>query len=157
MIRYALHCDSGHAFEAWFRGSGDCDAQVAAGQVSCPNCGSTKVSKALMTPAVGRRGAEAPPPLAAPSSPAPVSAQAHTLAADAKAKALVEAIRRLRRHVTEHADYVGDRFPEEARRIHHEEAEHRSIYGEASPEEAKALIEEGIEIQPLPRLPDEQN
>jgi len=52
---------------------------------------------------------------------------------------------------------VGPRFAEEARKIHYEEAEHRGIYGEASPDEAKSLIEEGITVHALPRLPEEGN
>lgn len=151
MIRYALHCAEGHDFEAWFANSAGFDSQAAAGEVNCPICGSREVSKALMAPAVGSRDAER----RVPASPEPGTQQ--TLATDAKAKALVEAVRRLRRHVVENSDYVGPRFPEEARRIHHEEAEQRSIYGEASPDEAKALIEEGIEIHPLPVLPDDHN
>ncbi len=159
MIRYALHCEKGHEFEAWFRSSQAFDEQAGAGQVICPGCGSSQVSKALMAPALGKARPEPPAPApqgrdAAASAP---PADSHALAADPKSRALAEAIRRLRRHVAENADYVGARFPEEARRIHNEEGERRSIYGEASPKEAKELVEEGIEIHPLPRLPDEQN
>ena len=39
----------------------------------------------------------------------------------------------------------------------HAEVEERGIYGEASPDEAKALIEEGIAVHPLPRLPEDGN
>ena len=41
--------------------------------------------------------------------------------------------------------------------MHYGEIEHRSIYGEASPEDAKELHDEGIELHPLPVLPDERN
>ncbi|MBV9136315.1 MAG: DUF1178 family protein, partial [Hyphomicrobiales bacterium] len=70
---------------------------------------------------------------------------------------LRDMIRTLRKHVAENADYVGRKFPEEARQMHHGEIEHRSIWGEASHEEAKALAEEGVEVHPLPMLPDERN
>jgi hypothetical protein len=66
-------------------------------------------------------------------------------------------LRRLREEVEKHAEYVGDRFPEEARKIHYEEVEPRGIYGEATVEEARALKEEGIEFFPLPRLRDDHN
>ena len=66
-------------------------------------------------------------------------------------------LRELREHLTQNADYVGRKFPEEARKMHYGEVEHRSIYGEASPDEAKELHEEGIEFHPLPVLPDERN
>ena len=68
-----------------------------------------------------------------------------------------EVVRKLRKHLTENAENVGDRFAEEARRIHYDEAEKRGIYGEATSEEVHALVEEGIEFHPLPRLPEDQN
>ena len=33
MIRYALTCDKGHGFEAWFGSGSDYDVQVEAGAV----------------------------------------------------------------------------------------------------------------------------
>lgn len=54
MIRYALGCRAGHAFESWFRNAADYDDQAARGLVSCPVCGSPDVEKALMTPRLGR-------------------------------------------------------------------------------------------------------
>ena len=66
-------------------------------------------------------------------------------------------LKELREHITKNADYVGQKFPEEARKMHYGETEHRSIYGEASLEVAKELHEEGIELHPLPVLPDDTN
>ena len=66
-------------------------------------------------------------------------------------------MRKIRRDVEANAEYVGPRFAEEARKIHYEETPARGIYGEASAEEVKALDEEGIEVFPLPVLPEEQN
>ena len=63
----------------------------------------------------------------------------------------------LREYVVRNADYVGQKFPEEARKMHYGEIEHRSIYGEASPKDAAELIEEGIELHPMPVLPDDRN
>jgi hypothetical protein len=63
----------------------------------------------------------------------------------------------VRQHVTENADYVGNKFAEEARKIHYQESEARGIYGEASPEEARSLMEEGVEFLPLPTLPEDGN
>ncbi len=56
----------------------------------------------------------------------------------------------LRKYVQDNADYVGPNFAEEARKIHYGEAEHRHIYGEASLDEAKELVEEGVDVAPLP-------
>ncbi len=142
MIRYALSCAGNHGFEAWFRSSEDFDEQLEAGVVICPHCGSGDVSKALMTP--GLTGAAAKFPTFAPG-------------ADPVSKELIRSMRRLRDHVRENADYVGEKFAEEARRIHYEEAEPRGIYGEATREEARELGEEGIDVHPLPVLPDDQN
>ncbi len=153
MIRYSLRCTEGHAFDGWFRDSAAFDAQAAAHQLACPQCGATDVAKALMAPSVVSSGAQAPREAAEAAQPT----ETHTLAADPRARALAEAMRRLRAHVEANADYVGERFPEEARRIHHEEAEHRNIYGEANAEDVRSLIEEGIEILPLPRIPEEGN
>ena len=66
-------------------------------------------------------------------------------------------LKQLRDHITATADNVGTSFPNEARKMHYGEAKHRPIYGEASTEEARALIEEGIEVAPLPVLPGDRN
>jgi len=142
VIRYALVCDQGHGFESWFRGSAAYDEAAAAGHLSCPSCGSPRVEKAVMAPHVaGERASEAPRVNL-------VSPQEEELRGKLKA---------LRAHLTENADYVGQGFAEEARRIHLGEVERRSIYGEASLGEAKTLVEDGVEIMPLPALPDERN
>jgi hypothetical protein len=66
-------------------------------------------------------------------------------------------MRELRKSVEENAEYVGDKFAGDARKIHYKEAEKRGIYGEATVEEANSLIEEGIEVHPLPKLPEDGN
>jgi hypothetical protein len=157
MIRYALACDNGHDFESWFPSSASYDAQAERGLVECPICGSAKVGKQLMTPSLGRKGASkaqpephtAPPPSA--SAPAPMALLSER---EQAVRAMLKAVRE---HVTKTADYVGDDFAAEARKMHYGEIDHRSIYGEANPAEAKALIEEGIEVHPIPILPDDRN
>lgn len=147
MIRYDLVCEHEHGFDGWFRDSAAYDAQLAAGEIACPVCGSARIEKQLMTPGIpakgNRRDGRAKQSVAMPGDP--------------RAKALAEMVRKLRRHVQENADYVGERFPEEARRIHYEEVEPRGIYGEASPDEVSSLVDEGIEVHPLPRLPEDGN
>jgi hypothetical protein len=66
-------------------------------------------------------------------------------------------LKELREQLTQNADNVGKKFPEEARKMHYGEIEHRPIYGEASPDEARALIDEGVEVSPLPVLPEDRN
>jgi hypothetical protein len=159
MISFTLACDAGHAFESWFASSSAFEQQRKRRLVTCPICGSAKVGKSVMAPAVARtdnrtRKAEAPPPLAA--GPTPQSAKPHAVLGEPE-RQLRDMIRALRKHVAETSDYVGRKFPEEARQMHQGEIEHRSIWGEASVEEAKALAEEGVEVQALPVLPDERN
>ena len=161
MIRYALACEAGHDFESWFPSAASYDAQAERGLVTCPACGSASVTKQLMAPALGRSArhgaapesakAEAPPAIEAPTEPKPVAILSE------REVALRAMVRAMREHVTKTSDYVGPSFAEEARKMHYGEIEHRSIYGEANAVEAKALVEEGIEFQPLPILPDDRN
>jgi len=148
MIRYALACDNGHAFESWFQNSAACDKQVKAGLVACPVCNSVKVEKTIMAPLPERPPSPAPSPEATPSPVAMLSPQEREFR---------KKLKELRDHLVKNADYVGQKFPEEARKMHYGEIEHRSIYGEASPDQARELHEEGIEFHPLPVLPDERN
>jgi hypothetical protein len=162
MIRYALACDQAHEFESWFPSSDAFEAQRKGGLVACPVCGSGKVEKQIMAPRLARTDREAAaPPAPAPSPPAPVPAEAPAPQPMAvfseKERELRAMFRALREHVQKNADHVGERFPDEARKMHYGEIEHRSIYGEASPMEARELIEEGIEIHPLPIIADERN
>lgn len=140
MILYDLRCRRGHHFETWFRDSAAYDEQAAAGEVSCPICGSRKVEKAPMAPRVAagedaRRGV-------------PV-AHAET----EKAGQTMRALKELRKKIEENFDHVGPAFAEEARKIHYGEADPRNIYGETSDEEASALSEEGISFGRIPWAP----
>ena len=158
MIRYALRCERGHAFETWFQDSAAFDTQVKRKLVSCPACGSIKVEKAIMAPQiVSKKGREAAPP-PAPAAPAvPATETAATPLMMAQERELRTKLKELRDHIVKNADNVGERFPNEARKMHYGEIEHRPIYGEASPDEARALIDEGVEVSPLPVLPDDRN
>jgi len=155
MIRYNLRCASGHEFESWFQSSSAYESQERRKLISCPNCGSDKVERAIMAPQiVGRKGREQPPAAtpAAEAAPEPASLMMAPQERELRAK-----IKELRDHIVKNADNVGDRFPSEARKMHYGDIEHRPIYGEASPQEARALIEEGVEVTPLPTLPDDRN
>ncbi len=157
MIRYALICDNEHDFEGWFKDSASFDTQVKAKVVSCPSCGSTKVSKALMAPAV-RSSKKKSAQAVVDTSEAAESSEAVPMAtANPSHAELIATLRKLKKHVVDNSEYVGERFPEEARKIHYEESEARSIYGEASLEDAKKLLEEGVDLAPLPVLPEDKN
>jgi hypothetical protein len=67
-----------------------------------------------------------------------------------EAKQMRQFMTGLRKYVKDNADYVGPKFAEEARKIHYGEVEGRHIYGEATLKEAKELVEEGVDVAPLP-------
>ena len=162
MIRYSLVCERKHDFEIWFKNSADYDKQAKRGLVACPMCGSAKVEKALMAPSLGRstrKGVAAPeaPPQTASETPAPAESKTPVAMVTPQERELRAKLKELRDHLVKNAENVGGKFPEQARQMHYGEIEHRSIYGEASPQEAKELIEEGVELYPLPNLPDERN
>ena len=142
MIRYSLICDNAHSFEGWFATSADFDAQIEKGLVACPACGSAGVSKELMAPSV---------------STARKKEELRTLAMDTVHKEAVLRLKEAVAAIRANAEDVGERFPEEARKIHYGEADARGIIGQTTPDEARALIDEGIEIAPLPILPDDVN
>ena len=133
MIRYQLVCPKEHGFEGWFRDSAAYDAQAKKGLLVCPTCNSKKISKAMMAPAVSKKGELAE--------------------AAASAQKMREYVMNVQKHVKENAEYVGDRFPNEARAIHYGDAEERQIYGEATLADARELIEEGVPVAPIPSLP----
>lgn len=156
MIKYALACDNGHTFESWFADSAAYDKQAKRSLVTCPVCNSAKVEKAIMAPRLSgtRKRAKAQDVEAAPvPSPdkAPV-AMMSPMEIELRSK-----LKELREHIVKNADNVGEKFPEEARKMHYGETEHRSIYGVASLDDAKELAEEGIDVHPIPALPDERN
>ena len=160
MIRYNLRCEKGHSFESWFQSSAAYESQEKRKLVSCPACGSVKVERAIMAPQiVSKKGRErAAAPVETADVPAmPSSSPESTPLMMAQERELRAKLRELRQHILKNADNVGERFPNEARKMHYGDIEHRPIYGEASPEEARSLIDEGVEVSPLPILPDDRN
>ena len=145
MIRFALTCEQGHGFDAWFSSGDSYDEQTEAGVIICPKCGSAEVEKAPMAPAVLRGGGARGPQEG--ESPVQTTEPNQSYAM----------LKGLREQLKSNAEDVGKAFPEEARKIHHGEAEERNIYGEASADEAKSLQKEGIPVLPLPKLPEEHN
>lgn len=141
MIVFDLICKNDHEFESWFQNTEAFDKLVKAKQVACPICGDTKVSKALMAPAVSGAKKKGDEKMAVSSQAAQQMGQ------------YLEAVKELREQVEKNCDYVGEKFPEEARKIHYGETDVRNIYGEATESEAEELHEEGIEFQKVPWTP----
>jgi hypothetical protein len=150
MIKYALACEKAHEFESWFPSSEAFESQARRGFVTCPVCDSPKVGKRIMAPSVARSD-RAPSPAAAPAEAQPVALLSE------KEHEMRALLRELRDHVARNAEDVGERFPDEARRMHYGEIEHRSIYGRADPADARALLDEGIEVHPMPLPPDDRH
>lgn len=134
MIRYALQCDEVHAFEAWFSSSADYDRQAERGLVECPHCGSIKISKQIMAPAVRTaRKVEA-----RKQATANGAADFETLA------------RKVKAHIRSNYDYVGSNFAKEAKAIHEGDKPERLIYGETTPQERAQLEADEVPVAPLP-------
>ena len=156
MIRYTLRCERDHAFESWFQSSSAYETQEKRRLVTCPVCGSAKVERAIMAPQiVSKKDRDHAVP--APAATTEVTAPTSTPLMMAQERELRAKLKELRDHIVKNADNVGEGFPNEARKMHYGDIEHRPIYGEASPEEARSLIEEGVEVSPLPVLPDDRN
>ena len=148
MIRYALVCDFDHEFEGWFGASGDFDDQQARGLVECPICTSRAVRKQIMAPSVAVHH------VPAQTRPMAMIGNTETGGKDREIRAMLRAFRQ---HLEANAENVGAEFADEARKIHYGETDERPIYGVASSDDAKALNDEGIEVLPIPLVPDEMN
>ncbi|MSO70438.1 MAG: DUF1178 family protein [Alphaproteobacteria bacterium] len=128
MIHFRLSCNAGHEFEGWFPSGEAYDRQAKRKQITCATCGSTKIAKVPMAPAIAGKGAME----------------------QAKAQEMRQLLDMMRAKVEKNCDYVGPAFAEEARKIHYGESDKRGIYGETSDDEARALAEEGIDFARLP-------
>lgn len=146
MIRYDLICSKGHEFDGWFSDSSAYDKQAKRGLISCTHCGVNKIEKQIMAPGIPTKGNRKSETQAMSAGPL-----------DPRAAAMVQVMRDYRKHVTENSENVGKKFADEARKIHFKEVKERSIYGEATADDAKALIEDGIDVHPIPRLPEDGN
>jgi len=138
MIKYALACEHGHPFEGWFSVSADYDDQRGRDAIECPYCGSHAITKQIMSPAIAGTKAQTR------GEPGGIEATPQVRAV------MMEAMGKVRAHVEENFDYMGDSFASEARAIHEGRSEERGIYGEATPTEVKSLVEDGVPVAPLP-------
>jgi hypothetical protein len=133
MIKYSLRCESDHVFEAWFSDSESFEKQNKKNLISCLTCSSTKIKKDIMAPRIS-------------------SGKQKTNRLNQKKDKVEMILNKVRKHVESNFDYVGDKFADEARAIHYGEKEEREIYGETSIDDAIELIEEGINVEPLPGI-----
>ena len=130
MIVFNLNCsDCTSSFEGWFENTQDYNKQIRKGLLTCPSCNSTQIKKGLMAPNVSKK------------SNSKTSKMNKSIALNAK---------KLKKIIEKEFDYVGDKFTEEAKKIKYGESKERAIYGEASIEQTKELIDEDIDVLPLP-------
>lgn len=142
-----LACAQAHVFEGWFASEDDFQSQLTRGLLACPLCGDKTIHKRLSAPRLNLRAGTDQNSLQQTDQSlevqTPAAAQADWQAA------LVTALRK----VAASSEDVGERFATEARRMHYGEIDQRSIRGRASLAEAVELLEEGIDVLPLPDLP----
>jgi hypothetical protein len=151
MIHYQLRCGQSHGFDGWFKDSASFEKQAKRGLIECPECGGTDVERALMAPAVTKRGS-LPVPIVPPEPPAPVTSSEKTATVRLPAQMLA-ALQRMRAEVEKNCDYVGPDFADRARAMHRGEVEPKGIYGETTEEQAESLAEEGITVAKIPWVP----
>lgn len=182
MIKYALLCNNGHEFEAWFSSSGEYDRLRQSGHLHCAHCNSENIEKQLMAPSVSTskktlktqimdevvavKPQSNTPASVVPSNPennVPMASDAPTALVAGPAipaeiqQQFAREMRKLRKKIIDNAENVGEKFSEEARKMHYGETKKRSIYGKASIKEASELWEEGVEFAALPELPEDRN
>jgi len=133
MIIFNLECKlCGVNFEGWFENSAEFEIQKKQNIINCPSCNSSSITKALMTPNVSKK----------------------SNSKDKKIKKTIATnISKYKKIIEKNFDYLGDNFTEEAKKIKYGEAKDRPIYGEATIEQTKELIDEGINVEPLPFAP----
>lgn len=147
-----LQCRNGHVFEGWFASHEDFTSQSESGLLCCPVCDDVQIVKRLSAPRLNL-GASASAATAS-GSPAEHGDRLPAKRSQPIDPPTVEQMQaawlKMVRHVVTHTEDVGERFAQEARKIHQGEAPERGIRGQATPEETEALLDEGIEILPLP-------
>lgn len=150
MITFDLTCRSGgHRFEGWFGSSDDYARQQERGLVACPECGAVDVIKAPMAPNVARKGnqqAQLPAVVETPAKPQPMSKGA----IPPEAAKMMQALAKMQAKALAQSRWVGDGFAEESRAMHYGERDAEPIHGQTTVKEAMELLEEGIEVAPLP-------
>ncbi len=151
-----LQCAQGHSFEGWFGSQDDYDAQRARGLVTCPVCNDIDIVKMLSAPRLNLGYGVATRPMqesgatAVPAAQPSLDASGPVSTELATWQQMQAAMLNMVRHVMANTEDVGKQFAEEARKIHYGEREERNIRGQATREETEALLDEGIDVMPLP-------
>ena len=130
MIIFNLNClNCSFSLEGWFENTKDYNKQIKQGLVCCPSCNNTQIKKGLMAPNVAKKS---------------------NSKTSKKNKSIASNVKKLKKIIEKEFDYVGDKFTEEAKKIKYGETKERAIYGEASIKQTKELMDEDIDVLPLP-------
>ena len=133
MIVFNLECKLCEVkFEGWFENTKEYNKQKKQHLITCPSCSSFKIKKSLMSPNLSKKS--------------------NTKNLKIK-KSMATNIANYKKIIEKNFDYVGDQFTEEAKKIKYGETKDRAIYGEATIDQTKELIEEEINVIPLPFAP----
>ena len=153
MILYQLRCADEHSFEAWFRDSASYDLQARSGDVECPYCGSTDISKAPMAPHIGSSTSDGDAESTTDITDITDIKDMDERRATEVAQQILDAVGRIRGYAEDNFEDVGEDFADEARKIHHGDTPERGIYGKATEHDAEELEDEGIDFVRLPGAP----
>lgn len=159
-----LRCSRQHSFEGWFGSEDDFQSQLSRGLIECPMCADSAIQKMPSAPRLNFGGHPARDSDSLSQSQTTTPSESTAVASLSSASlelgrtgginpAEQAAFLKALRQVVAQTEDVGQRFADEARRMHYGEVEARSIRGQASAREAVDLLEEGIEVMPLPMLP----
>ncbi len=130
MIVLNLECETCKvSFEGWFDSLKDFSKQNNKKLINCPSCNSPKIKKNLVAPNVSKKS----------------NSKDRLIK-----KSIASDISKIRKVIEKNFEYVGEDFTEEAKKIKYGERKDRSIYGEATIEQTKELIDEDIDVVPLP-------
>ena len=153
---FDLRCAALHSFEGWFASESDFKGQQDRGLVSCPLCGDAQIEKMLSAPRLNLRscrGEGAAPNASAEQPAAPQAGLPSPSALEASAATMQGHLMKAMREVLAQSEDVGERFADQARAMHHGDIAQRNIRGQTTPDVAMELIEEGIDVIPLPAMP----
>jgi hypothetical protein len=169
-----LQCSQQHSFEGWFGSEEDFQSQLARNLVQCPMCGNAEITKKLSAPRFNLGKSVAPS--AEMASELKTEANAAATASSSSTELVGQTTRsnqtqqvakrpnlspeaaevmqaawlEVTKHVMANTEDVGSSFASEARKIHYGEADERAIRGQATPDQTMELLEEGIDVMPLP-------
>jgi hypothetical protein len=141
MIVYDLACDCGFIFEGWFQDRAEFLGQMAAGLITCPDCGGNGIRK-ILSPVSVCVSHQSPPIGGAGDN-------------EVSATAVLNALRTIQKYVEKSFEDVGTKLAEESLKIHYGVEEPRNIRGVVTAEEEKTLEREGIELLKIPIMSEE--